>query len=86
MKRNVKFKGQLKLYTRWPMFLIVLLLAMNVAMYALDTKAGILMTIFVCIYTAIVAVLYYYNKQILVNELINFATGYGQIQKKLLQR
>lgn len=85
MKKNVKFKGQLKLYMQWPMFLILLLLAMNVAMYALDIKAGILMSIFVCIYTAIVAVLYYYNKQILVNELINFATGYGQIQKKLLQ-
>ena len=85
MKRNVKFKGQLKLYMQWPMFLILLLLAMNVAMYALDVKAGILMSIFVCIYTSIVAVLYYYNKQILVNELINFATGYGQIQKKLLQ-
>lgn len=85
MKKNVKFKGQLKLYMRWPMFLIVLLLAMNVAMYALDKRAGILMTIFVCIYAAIVVVLYYYNKQIFVNELINFATGYGQIQKKLLQ-
>ncbi len=85
MKKNVKFKGQLKLYMQWPMFLILLLLAMNVAMYALDIKAGILMSIFVCIYTTIVAVLYYYNKQILVNELINFATGYGQIQKKLLQ-
>ena len=85
MKRNVKFKGQLKLYMRWPVYFIVLLLAMNIAMYALDKRAGILMTIFVCIYTAIVAVLYYYNKQILVNELINFATGYGQIQKKLLQ-
>ena len=85
MKKNVKFKGQLKLYMQWPMFLILLLLAMNAAMYALDIKAGILMSIFVCIYTAIVAVLYYYNKQILINELINFATGYGQIQKKLLQ-
>lgn len=85
MKKNVKFKGQLKLYMQWPMFLILLLLAMNAAMYALDIKAGILMSIFVCIYTAIVVVLYYYNKQILINELINFATGYGQIQKKLLQ-
>lgn len=85
MKKNVKFKGQLKLYMQWPMFLILLLLAMNAAMYALEVKAGILMSIFVCIYIAIVAVLYYYNKQILVNELINFATGYGQIQKKLLQ-
>lgn len=85
MKKNVKFKGQLKLYMQWPMFLILLLLAMNVAMYALEIKAGILMSIFVCIYIVIVAVLYYYNKQILVNELINFATGYGQIQKKLLQ-
>ncbi len=85
MKKNVKFKGHLKLYMQWPLFLILLLLAMNVAMYALDIKAGILMSIFVCIYIAIAAVLYYYNKQILVNELINFATGYGQIQKKLLQ-
>lgn len=85
MKKNVKFKGQLKIYMQWPVFLILLLLAMNVAMYALEIKAGILMSIFVCIYIAIVAVLYYYNRQILVNELINFATGYGQIQKKLLQ-
>ncbi|MDE6312615.1 MAG: DHH family phosphoesterase [Lachnospiraceae bacterium] len=85
MKKDIKFKGQLKLYMQWPMFLIVLLLAMNVAMYVLEKKAGILMSIFVCIYVLVVVILYYYNKQILINELINFATGYGQIQKKLLQ-
>lgn len=85
MKKDIKFKGQLKLYMQWPMFLIVLLLAMNVAMYALENRAGILMSIFVGIYAIVVVILYYYNKQILINELINFATGYGQIQKKLLQ-
>ena len=85
MKKKIKVKGQLNSYMQWPMYLIVLLLAMNVAMYALEIKAGILMSIFVCIYVVIVAVLYYYNRQILINEMINFATGYGQIQRKLLQ-
>lgn len=85
MKKRIKVKGQLNSYMQWPMYLIVLLLAMNVAMYTLEIKAGILMSIFVCIYVVIVAVLYYYNRQILINEMINFATGYGQIQRRLLQ-
>lgn len=70
---------------RWPLLLIALLIAMDIGMFFLDIKSGIIMTVFVIIYIVIVLILYFYNRPIIVNEMIHFATGYAQIQKKLLK-
>lgn len=85
MKKKVQFKGQLKLYMQWPIIMTVLLVAMNVWMYFIGIHAGILMSIFVGIYIIIVAILYFYNREIIVADLIEFATGYGEIQNTLLK-
>ena len=42
------------------------------------------MTLFTGVYTLTVFVAYFRCKPFLVNELINFATQYGTVQKKLL--
>ena len=43
------------------------------------------MTGFTIIYFAVALTLYFYNKPVIMNELISFATEYGQIQRKLLR-
>ena len=85
MKKNIKLKGQLKLYMQWPAIMSVLLLAMNLWMYKIDVNAGILMSIFVIVYLVVVAVLYFYNREIIVSDLIEFATQYGAVQNSLLK-
>ena len=85
MKKNIKLKGQLKLYMQWPAIMSILLLAMNLWMYKIDFNAGILMSIFVIVYLVVVSVLYFYNREIIVSDLIEFATQYGAVQNSLLK-
>ena len=53
-------------------------------MYVLNIKAGILGSVFVGIYFFVMLFVYWRNKPILMNELIDFATQYGTVQKRLL--
>ncbi len=86
MKRKVKLKlgGQLRSFVRWPLYLTMLLLLMNGAIFVVSWDAGILMLAFVGMYALIAGLLYAYNKPIIYSELVTFATQYGQIQKNLL--
>ncbi|MFI3207897.1 MAG: DHH family phosphoesterase [Eubacteriales bacterium] len=85
MSRNVKFKGQLKLYMQWPAIMSILLLAMNIWMYRINLHAGILMSIFIVVYLIVVAILYFYNREIIVADLMEFAAQYGEVQNQLLK-
>lgn len=85
-KQNVRLKGQLKLYMQWPAFMTILLIAMNMWIYRLDRKAGLLMLIFVLIYIVIVGVMYFYNKSLVMKDLVDFAAQYGIIQNTLLKK
>ena len=84
MKRNIKLKGQLRNYMYWPLILTILLVILNVPIYMINTKSGAVVSCFTVIYFVIVCISYNYNKPVLVNELISFATQYGTVQKRLL--
>ncbi len=83
-KKKIKLKGHLKNYMYWPLMLTILLACMNVPMYFVNEGAALLVSIFLGIYLIVVVISYNVNKPVLVNELINFATQYGTVQKKLL--
>ncbi len=85
MKNNMKLKGKLKKYLHTSIYLGILLLLINFSIYFIDYRAGLILTCFVIFYFAIVLTLLLYNKPIIMNELISFATQYGQIQRKLLR-
>lgn len=84
-KKNMRLKGQLKMYMQWPLIMTVLLLAMNMWMYMVERKAGFMMTIFVVIYVVIVGFLYFYNRSLILADLIQFSTQYRGIQNTLLK-
>lgn len=84
MRQDVKLKGKLKGYTQTPLVLTALFGAMDVWMYVLNIKAGILGSVFVGIYFFVMLFVYWRKKPILMNELIDFATQYGTVQKRLL--
>lgn len=84
MRQDVKLKGKLKGYTQTPLVLTALFGAMDVWMYVLNIKAGILGSVFVGIYFFVMLFVYWRNKPILMNELIDFATQYSTVQKRLL--
>ena len=67
---KVQLKGQLKLYIQWPAIMVLLLIAMNLWVYKMDHRAGILMAVFVLIYIIMVGGLYFYSKNIIMKDLI----------------
>ncbi|MCI8599629.1 MAG: DHH family phosphoesterase [Lachnospiraceae bacterium] len=85
MKKKIKLKGQLKTYIQWPLILSILLLVMNISMYPVSVKAGLLMSAFLVIYVVVVTILYVRNRSRIYTELLSFATQYDQIQRKLLR-
>ncbi len=84
MKREIRFKGQLKNYMYWPLMLTVLIVLLNLPLYYFDQRAGIFVSIFAGCYFLIVLGLFLANRSVLRSEVINFATQYGTVQKKLL--
>ena len=54
-------------------------------MFMIDIRAGGTLAVFTVFYFAITLYLYFHNRRILINELVSFATEYGQIQRKLLR-
>lgn len=85
MKRKIKLKGKLRNYIYWPLYLTIVLIILNIPIYYFELRAGILLSAFTICYFAIVFITYLYNKPVILKELINFATQYGSIQKKLLK-
>ena len=57
-KKNMRLKGQLRMYMQWPLIMTVLLIAMNVWMYMIDKRAGLMMSVFIVIYLVIAGLLY----------------------------
>lgn len=82
---RIRLKGRLRTYLQSTLLLGVLLALINVIIYFVSIGAGILLSAFVIVYFVIVFLLMSYNKPIIMNELISFATQYGQIQKQLLR-
>ncbi len=85
MSAKIKFKGQIRSYIQWPLRFIALIVIFNVFIYFVDIYAGFVMSAFAVIYILIALVLYFRNRTLVVNELVSFATQYGQIQKQLLR-
>lgn len=85
MKEKIKLKGQLKSYLRWPLIMTILLIIMNVMLYMVEVKAGAIATGFTAVYIVAAVLLYFHRRPSILNELISFATQYGQVQKNLMQ-
>ena len=85
MKKDRKLKGQLKLFLQWPVIMAIALILINMWILMLDQKAGLVMGMFVLIYTVAVVTMYFYSKSMILNRLINFATQYGFLQSALLK-
>lgn len=85
MKSKVKMKGKLRVYLKLTLLLGLMLACVDLWIYTVDVKAGIILSFFVIFYLIVALVMYGVNRPIIVNELVSFATQYGQIQRRLLR-
>ncbi len=77
--------GVLTKYFRWPMIMLLFLICMNVGVYIQNIPIGIFVSICLLVYSAILFVVYYRYRGRMINEMVDFATDYGQIQKRLIK-
>ncbi len=85
MKSKIKLKGKLKFQFSFMLYMGFLLLLIDIGVFTFNVKAGALLTAFILIYFISYAVLYFHIKPVIMNELVSFATQYGQIQRRLLR-
>lgn len=85
MKSNkIKLKGKLRTYFYLPLILTIFLVMINLTIYAEDVRYGIMFSGFVVFYFLVMLLASKRNKPLLMNEMVNFATQYGSVQKQLL--
>ena len=84
-KSKIRLKGRLKKYIQTSLYLGFLLVAINLVVYLVNVPSGLIVTCFTLLYFAVVLALQFYNKPVIINELVSFATQYGQVQKVLLR-
>lgn len=85
MKNNVQLKGRIKFYVHAIIYMGILLIFVDAGIFAMDFNAGCAMTVFTVLYFLVFLILYLRMKPVISAELINFATEYGLVQKKLLR-
>lgn len=84
-KTKIRIRGSLRTYLNVSVYLGILLALINLSIYLLDYRAGLVLSCYVLGYFAITMYLYLRNKSVVLNELVSFATEYGQIQRQLLR-
>ncbi len=84
-KNRMRLKGQLRMYMSWPLIMTILLAAVDVWVFVIDKKAGAIMTVFILIYLGIAGGLYFYNRSLILADLIQFSAQYKGIEHTLLK-
>ena len=82
--KKMGLSGRMRDYLSWPVWLALLVAAVNVGTYFLDQEAGCLVSCGILIYLTVAVILYRRKKACIFNDLVTFATQYGQVQKQLL--
>ena len=85
MSGKLKLKGHLKHLARWPLYLSVLLITLNILVYVINIKAGVVVTMGNILYLVAAVVLLLYHRPLLFNDLIAFASQYEFLEKRVLE-
>lgn len=85
MNNRFMQNNRIKKYLQVPFMLLVILAAMNIAVYAIDKKAGGVVTFFICFYFLILVLQYVHYKPSIMAEMVAFAFEQGKVQKELLK-
>lgn len=86
MDKNIKLKGQLRTYLQWTHIMSLIFIMMTIGLFFVDVTAALIALGCTLLYIVLAMMLFFRSKHRLLNELVTFAAGYGQVQKQLLQQ
>lgn len=84
MNEKIKLKGQLNKLVKWPVYLTALLVILNILVYLVNIKAGLVVSAGVVVYIFVCVGLFAHQKPGIIKDLIGFANQYDLLQKKIL--
>ena len=87
MSKNnpIKLKGKLKTFYTVLEILAAVCVFINLIVLVMNVQSGLLMAVFTIAYVCALIVGVISNRNIIINELVSFATQYGQVQRSLLR-
>ena len=85
MAKRIKIKGKMRLYFSLLIAFGIILAIVNIPIYILNIISGVIISIFLIVYFIGILLMWIYFRQFLVDEMVSFATEYGQIQKQILK-
>ena len=84
-EEQVHVKGQLRMYMQFPAIVAVLLVIMDIWTLTIDSRAGIVLFLFVIVYFVMIAFMYIRGRSRIIKDLVEFAAQYGIVQNTLLK-
>lgn len=82
---KVKIKGRTSVYMFMPIISVAFLLGINIWMYTREFDMGIVFSVFLAVYSMVVFGMYAVCRSRRVQEMVDFATGFAQVQKQLIK-
>ena len=84
MNKKIKFKGKMGIIFNWPVIITIVLVILNIGVYVYDVKSGVIVSFFIAVNAAASGIMYSINTPHIQREIVDFATQYSTVQKKLL--
>ena len=82
--KSIKMTGKLRSFMLWPVYMGILLLVLNVALYFVNIGAATAVSVFVIIYAIALGLMWFYFKPAILRNMVDFAGNYAQVQHQLL--
>ena len=82
---GVQLSGHLNFYIQFPIYMAVILVIISIGCLVADIKSGAIMLVMSLVFAIMVSVFYFFNRSIVLRDLMEIATEYGEIQNTLLK-
>ena len=83
--KEKNIKSQIERFLQIPLKMIFVLLFMVFTAFLYNRKVGVLVGLFVVVYTVLVLIMYYTHRPRIMSSLVSYAFEQGQVQKALLK-
>ena len=84
MKKKMKFRGRFRGYMCFPLYFTIVLVGLDAAAFKYDNRFGFVGAGCTALYLIIALILFSRSRTVVANEVVNIATQYASVQKKLL--
>lgn len=85
MKRGLKLKGMLRLYLKWTLFLSILFIIMDIQLFVINRRIGVIGAVYCVIFILITLILNFFGKKGIRRDLVQFAENYGKMQMSMIK-